>query len=124
MLRQLALIAAILACLAVATPTLAQKAGPNGGMVAGTGGHQTELVVSPTELIVYLLDGGKTHDTEGTTMRAVIQQAGKSTTVNFVDQKGQKLVAKLPAPLEKGAIVVLSGKDHHGDRINARYVIK
>ena len=53
-----------------------------------------------------------------------IQQAGKTTTVDFADQAGKKLVAKLPAPLGTGAIVVISGKDHHGDRFNARYVIK
>ena len=91
---------------------------------AGSGGHQTELVVSPTELTVYLLENGKPHDSKGTNMRAVIQQSGKTATVNFVDQQGKKLVAKLPAPLDKGAIVVLTGKDHHGDQFNARYVIK
>jgi hypothetical protein len=123
MLRQLALIAALLASLAVATPTLAQKAGPNGGLVAGTGAHQTELVVSPTELTVYLLEDGKPHESAGSTLRAVIQQAGKKSTLTFTDVKGQKLIAKLPSPLEKGAIVVLTGKDHHGDRFNARYVI-
>jgi hypothetical protein len=124
MLRQLALIATILACLGVATPTLAQKNGPNGGLVAGTGSHQTELVVSPTELTVYLLENGKPHESKGTTMRAVIQQSGKKSTLTFTDVKSEKLVAKLPAPLEKGAIVVLTGKDHHGDQFNARYVIK
>jgi hypothetical protein len=124
MLRQLALLAAILAVLGTAAPTLAQKTGPNGGLVAGTGSHQTELVVSPMELTVYLLEDGKPHESKGTDMRAVIQQAGKTTTVSFADQDGRKLVAKLPAPLDKGAIVVLTGKDHHGDRFNARYVIK
>ena len=124
MLRQLALIAASLALLGSAAPTLAQKAGPHGGLVAGTGSHQTELVVSPTELTVYLLEDGKPHETKGTSVRAVIQQSGKTATVNFVDQKGEKLVAKLPTPLDKGAIVVLTGKDHHGDQFNARYVIK
>jgi len=124
MLRQLAFIAGILALLGSATPTLAQKAGPNGGLVAGTGSHQTELIVSPTELIVYLLENGKPHESKGTRMRAVIQQSGKTATINFVDQKGVKLIAKLPAPLEKGAIVVLTGKDHHGDQLSARYVIK
>ena len=109
--------------LATAVPVLAQSKGPNGGLVAGKG-HQTELVVSPTELTVFLLEDGKPHEAKGTTMRAVIQQAGKTTTLNFVDHKGQKLIAKLPAPLENGAIVVLTGKDHHGDQFNARYVIK
>jgi hypothetical protein len=124
MLRQIVLIAAFVASLGIAATGLAQSVGPNGGMVAGTGSHKTELVVSPTELTVFLLENGKAHESKGSTMRAVIQQAGKSTSVNFADQDGKKLVAKLAAPLEKGAIVVLSGKDHHGDRFNARYVIK
>jgi len=112
--------------LAAAVPVLAQSKGPNGGLVAGSKGkgHQTELVVSSTELTVFLLEDGKPHESKGSTMRAVIQQAGKTTTLNFVDHKGQKLIAKLPAPLENGAIVVLTGKDHHGDQFNARYVIK
>jgi hypothetical protein len=109
--------------LALAVPGLAQS-GPNGGMVAGAGSHKTELVVGQTELTVYLLEDGKLHESTGATVRAVIQQAGKTTTIDFADQAGKKLVAKLPAPLDKGAIVVISGKDHHGDRFNARYVIK
>ena len=93
-------------------------------MLSGSGGHQTELVVGQVELTVYLLENGKPHKSKGTTLRAVIQQGGKTSTVNFADQKGEKLVGKLPAPLDKGAIVVLTGKDHHGDQFNARYVIK
>ena len=124
MLRKLTLIAGVLAMLATAVPALAQRTGPHGGLVAGTGTHQTELLVSPTELTVYLLEGGKVHDSKGSTLRAVLQQSGTTTTINFVEQKGQNLVAKLPAPLDKGAIVVLTGKDHHGDQFNARYVLK
>jgi hypothetical protein len=123
MSRKLAGLIAGLALLALAVPGLAQS-GPNGGLVAGTGSHKTELVVGQAELTVYLLEDGKPHESKGTTMRAVIQQSGKTTTLDFADQDGKKLVAKLPAPLDKGAIVVLSGKDHHGDRFNARYVIK
>jgi hypothetical protein len=123
MTRKPGLLVAGLALLALAVPVLAQN-GPNGGLLAGAGDHKTELVIGQTELTVYLLEGGKPHEAKGTTMRAVIQQGGKNTTLDFVDQDGKKLVAKLPAPIEKGAIVVLSGKDHHGDRFNARYVIK
>jgi hypothetical protein len=122
--RKLALIATALVLLTATVPALSQSKGPNGGLVAGTKGHQTELVVGSTELIVFLLEDGKPHESKGTMMRAVIQQAGKTTTINFVDDKGVKLIAKLPAPLDKGAIVVLTGKDHHGDQFNARYVIK
>ncbi len=103
---------------------VAQQAGPNGGLVAGKGGHQTELVLSPTEVTVYLIDHGKSHDTSGTKVRAVIQHGGKTTSVNLVDQQGKKLVGKLDAPIEKGAVVVITGKDHHGNSISARYTIK
>lgn len=124
MLRQLALVVTALALLSIAAPSHAQQKGPNGGLVAGTGGHQTELVVSPTELTVYILEDGKPHESKGATLSAVIQQSGKKSTLTFSDVKGEKLVAKLPAPLEKGTIVVLTGKDDHGERLNARYVIK
>jgi hypothetical protein len=120
--RKFVLLVAGLVVLAAA-PVLAQS-GPNGGLIGGSGGHKTELVVGQTELTVYLIENGKAHESTGTSMRAVIQQSGKTTTVAFADQGGKKLVAKLPAPLDKGAIVVLSGKDHHGDRFNARYVLK
>lgn len=119
---RLSLIAGAMVVLTAAA--LAQGKGPNGGMVSGTGGHQAELVVSPNELAVYLLENGKRHSSKGSKMRVVIQQAGKTTTINMVDQQGEKLVAKLAAPLDKGAIVVLTGKDHHGDQFNARYVIQ
>jgi hypothetical protein len=93
-------------------------------LVGGSGDHQLELVVSPTELAVYVLDAGKPHESKGTTLRAVIQDAGKKTTLTLTDRKGEKLVAKLPAPLAKGAIVVITGKDDHGHALNARFVLK
>ena len=121
MLRKLAFVIATL--LGTMAPTLAQILGPNGGMLAGKGTHQTELVISSTELTVYMLHDGKTDDTNGVTIRAVVQEGGKTTTINFVNQNGKRLVAKLAAPLGKGAIVVLTGKDHHGDAVSARYVM-
>ena len=122
MTHKIAVILALTGLLATTAPALAQKAGPNGGLLGGTGEHQAELVVSGSNMTVFLLEDGKPHDSKGTTLRAVIQQGGKSTTVNFVVE-GQNLVAKLPAPLGKGAVVVLTGKDSHGDVFNARYVI-
>lgn len=103
----------------------AQKAGPNGGMLgASSGGHQAELVLSPGELTVYILEKGKVHETTGAKMRAVIQQSGKTTNVDLADQGGKRLVGKLDAPVETGAIVVVTGKDKHGDVITGRFVIK
>lgn len=108
--------------LLAATPAFAQSKGPNGGLLGGTGSHQTELVVTASEMTVYLLEDGTPHDNKGASIRAVVQQGGKSTPINFAVD-GKKLVAKLPAPLDRGAIVVLTGKDEHGDQFNARYVV-
>lgn len=102
----------------------AQNAGPNGGMLAGKGGHETELVVTPTELTVYIIDHGKAHSTKGVSLRAIVQHGGKSTTVPLVDVENKKLVGKLESPLGAGAIVVVTGKDDHGDVLSARYTIK
>jgi hypothetical protein len=123
MLRKLAAAAAILALLGAGTAALAQTKGPNGGMVAGSGHHKAELVVTPMQLTIYLLDDGQAHGIKGTKLRAIVQQAGKSKTISLVDQGGKRLVGKLDAPLAKGAIVVVTGKDDHGDQLNARYVI-
>lgn len=123
MLRKLAAITGIAVLLGAGAVSLAQTKGPNGGMVAGSGHHKAELVVTATELTIYLLEDGKPHDTEGTKLRAIVQQSGKSKTIGLADQGGKRLVGKLDAPLAKGAIVVVTGKDHHGDSINARYVI-
>jgi hypothetical protein len=122
-MRRLALTVASAAFAVVAGTVLAQSTGPNGGLVDGTGSHQTELVVNATEITIYLLEHGKPHDTKGASLRAVVQQGGKTTAINLADQGG-KLVAKLPGPLDKGAIVVVTGKDSHGDPFSARYVIK
>ncbi len=111
-----------LACV-LAAPAMAQTKGPNGGQLAGKGGHQTELVLSQAEVAVYILDHGKAHDPKGVKVKAVIQEGGKTTSVDLASD-GTKLVGKLAAPVGKGAIVVLSGKDDHGDVIGARYVVE
>ena len=124
MIQKLALAVATAGMLATAGHVAAQQTGPNGGLVAGTGAHKTELVVSPSQLSIYLLEDGKAHDSKGATFRAVVQQGGKTKTINLNDEQGKRLVGKLEAPLDKGAIVVITGKDSHGDQFNARYVIK
>lgn len=125
MKRPMALLAAAALAIVTAVPAMAQSKtkGPNGGLVAGKGGHQTELVLSPAEVTVYILDHGKAHDTKGVKVKAVIQESGKTTSVDLASD-GKRLVGKLAAPVGKGAIVVLSGKDDHGDVISARYVVE
>lgn len=124
MLRELAFVIAALGLFGTVAPAVAQKAGPNGGLLAGKGSHQTELVVSPTALTVFMLHDGKIDDTNGVSLRAVVQVGGKTTTINLVNQNGKRLVGALAAPLGTGAIVVLTGKDHHGGSISARYVVR
>ena len=106
-------------------PASAQQLGPNGGLLgAPSGGHQAELVLTSAEATVYILEKGKVHETTGAKMRLVVQQGGKTTTLDLIDQQGKRLTAKLDAPIENGAIVVVTGKDKHGDAITGRYVIK
>ena len=124
MLRNLTLTMVCALILAAAQPALAQKTGPHGGLVAGKEGHQTELVLSASELTVYILDHGKVHDTKDVKIKAVVQDGGKTTSIDLVAADGKRMVGKLAAPLGKGAIVVLTGKDDHGDVISARYVLK
>jgi hypothetical protein len=123
MSRKFAFVVLTAALLSTAAPAHAQKVGPNGGMLGGTGSHQAELVVAPEQLTVYLLEDGKPHESKGASFRVVVQQEGKATTIPLTDDGGKRLIAKLPAPLAKGAIVVLTGKDHHGDQFSARYVV-
>jgi hypothetical protein len=115
----------LLIAAAITTSANAQtpKAGPNGGMLAGKSHHQVELVTEASELSVYLLHDGKMSTVKGANLRVVIQQAGSNTTVQLTNVDNKKLVGKLAAPLAKGAIVVITGKDDHGDAISARYTI-
>lgn len=106
-----------------AHPAMAQTTGPNGGLLGGKDDHQTELLVTPTELIVYLIHNGKVDDIKGVSIRAVIQEGGANTSINFSAVEAKRFVAKLATPLGKGAIVAITGKDHHGHAITARYVI-
>ena len=86
MVRKLTLTVAMIALLGSALPALSQTAGPNGGMLAGKGDHQTELLVSANDLTVYLLDNGKPHDTKGVSIKGVVQQGGKNTTIAFAEE--------------------------------------
>ena len=102
-----------------------EKLGPHGGLLgAASGGHQAELVLGPTEVTVYILEKGKVHETTGAKLRVVIQQSGKTAIVELVDEQGKRLVGKLAAPIMKGAIVVVTGRDRHGDIISGRFVIQ
>lgn len=113
---------ALVATFGLASPVLAQTKGPNGGLVSGEKGHAVELITGSTEITVYLLDDGKVEAPKGATVRAVIQDGSKNETVTLTVD-GNKLVGKLNAPLNKGARVVISGKDGAGHTVQGRFVI-
>ena len=79
--------------------------------------------MSPTELVVCVIDKGTVHESKGIKIKDVVREAGKTATIDLVPADGKKMVGKLAGPLGKGAIIVLTGKDDHGDVISARYVI-
>jgi hypothetical protein len=116
-------LAALLAIAATGGVALAQRPGPNGGLVGGSGDHQVELVASPTELAVYLLDDGKPSPVQGSTIRAVVQDGGRTINVALAVSAPTRLTGRLEAPLAKGARVVISGRDGHGHSVSARFVI-
>lgn len=110
--------------LAVATGSaIAQRTGPNGGMVAGSADHQVELVIAPAEISVYLLDGGKVTPVQGANIRAVVQDAGRTINVALAAGGPNRLVGRLETPLAKGARVVISGRDSENHSVSARFVV-
>ena len=91
----------------------AQKTGPNGGMVMTADGHPIEFVSNGLEIVFFLSDDdGKPMSTKGLKARAVVQDAGKTSNVSLTAAEPNKLVGTLPAPLGKGAKIVMSAKVH------------
>lgn len=117
------LILAAALTLAIGAGAALAQAGPNGGMIAGTGEHQVELVIAPAQISIYLLDDGKPTSVRGATVRAVVQEGGRTTTVALEPNGPNRLSGPLAAPLPKGARVVVSGRDSHGHAVSARFVV-
>jgi hypothetical protein len=116
-------LALTLALTFAAGSAVAQRTGPNGGMVAGSADHQVELVIAPTEISVYLLDDGKVATVQGANLRAVVQDAGRTTNVALAAGGPNRLTGRLEAPLAKGARIVISGRDGHNHSVSARFVV-
>jgi hypothetical protein len=81
------------------------------------------VLVTAAGLKAYLIDHGLVFSIEGVSIGAVIREQDKSRTIAFA-LDGNIFVARLAAPLAKGAIVVITGKGDHGDVVSARYVIE
>lgn len=110
--------------LALAGPALAQKAGKHGGQTAVVAGHHdAELVIEPNQLVLYLTNHGKPLSAKDNAIKATVQDGDKKTVVKLAVE-GDRLVGALAQPLNKGAIVLLSGKTEDGHGVSARFTVK
>lgn len=123
-MKQLILAAAALA--ALLSTALAQEStkGPNGGPVVDTHDVFVEMTVEDNTLVLHFAgEDGKPMSSDGTTKaRAIVQDAGKTTTISLETQAPNRLVGPLPAPLGAGARVVVSAILADGHGIQARFV--
>jgi len=124
MIRKTLTLGILSATLALSVPALAQKVGKHGGQTAVVAGHHdAELVIEPTRLVIYLTNHGKPLSAKDNAVRATVQERGKKTEIKLTVNHDH-LVGPLPQPLQKGAIVLLSGKTEDGHGVSARFVVK
>ena len=116
-------VALLVAAIALGGTAQAQNKGPNGGDVVVMEGHPIEFVSQDKEIIFYITDeDGKTPvPTSGLQGRAVVQDAGKTTTINLAPAEPNKFIGQLQAPLGPKARVVFSAKVA-GHNLQARFV--
>lgn len=111
---------------ALATPALAQqreRRGPNGGLLAGSEGHEVELVANGTAIRVYLVNHGRVAPPRsGATARMVIQE-GQANRTAALTASGDGFSATLETPMASGARVVVTGRMPDGHTVQARYVM-
>jgi hypothetical protein len=125
MIRSTVTAAALVLSLAIGGAALAQKAAApkHGGQTAVVAGHHdAELVIKPDALVLYLSNHGKPLVPKDDAIKATIQD-GATKTELLMKTEGDHVVAKLAAPLNKGAVILVSGKiGGHG--MSARFVAK
>jgi hypothetical protein len=109
--------------LLAAVPALAQRRGPNGGLLAGSQGHEVELVLDGNMVKLYLIDHGRVAAPRaGAQARMVIQEGQASRTVQLT-ASGDAFAGTLDAPPASGARVVVTGRMPDGHTVQARYVM-
>ena len=124
MLRRNLKIALVGLAMISATPALAQKVGKHGGQTAVVAGHHdAELVIEPTRLVLYLTNHGKPLSAKDNAVRATVQEGGKRTEIKLTVEK-DRLVGSLAQRLQKGAVILLSGKTEDGHGVSARFTVK
>ncbi len=96
----------------------------HGGQVAEDANHHAiELVVDGASLVFHVREHDEPLDLTGSSFKAVVQTDAGTTTLPL-SIEGTALKAALGAPLPAGAKIVLTGKDGHGDPIQARFATK
>ncbi len=119
----------LILALAIAAAPLAATAhelvkGPNGGPVVDSSGHHVELVAKGSELVLFLTESDDKPLTSAGTRnaRAIVQDGGKTATVQLQPAEPNKLIGALAQPLGSGARVVVSATMADGHAVQARFV--
>lgn len=126
MIKQILTVAALALSLGLAAPALAHEAekGPNGGALIDVEGHHIELVAAPDALTFYLTDEKEAPlDASGAQMKAIVQDAGKTTQLELVPAEPNKLTATISTPVGSGAKVVITGSLPDGHKLQGRFVV-
>lgn len=128
MKRNCLVASALAVALALAGPALAHgvaaPTGKHGGQTAVVAGHHdAELVIEPTRVVLYLSNHGKPLSAKDNAIKVTIQDGTKRSEVKL-KVEADHLVGPLDAPLNKGAIVLLSGKTEDGHGVSARFTVK
>ena len=98
--------------------------GPNGGPVVDSAGHHVEMVAKGSELVLFLTESDDKPLTSAGTRnaRAIVQDGGKTATVQLQPAEPNKLIGALAQPLGSGARVVVSATMADGHAVQARFV--
>ena len=126
MIKHTLTLAAFALSLGLAAQALAHEAekGINGGALIDVEGHHIELVTAPDTLTFYLSDENEAPiAASGSTMKAIVQDAGKTTQLELLPAEPNKLTASTSAPLGSGAKVVITGSLPDGHKLQGRFVV-
>jgi hypothetical protein len=125
MFRKTVLLLSSLLILTAALPALAHEEakGPHGGQVVDSAGHHLEFVPSPSELTFFLSDeAGKPLPSAGSSGKAIVQDASKTSQLDLAPAAPDKLTGKLSAPLAPGAKIAVTATMADGHVLQALFV--
>src|SRR5829696_4374334 len=98
--------------------------GPNGGRMADATNLHVEFLTKGAEIFVYTYNhDNKPVASAGMAGRLIVQERGKTRTVDLSPSEPNQLTGKLDAPLETGARVIVSLTPKNGKPMQARYTV-